>query len=317
MKTRYFLFLFFLLLGYKGYGEGNNWVGFETDSIVSPLDGYVNRFHYYRSTSSTLQPLVISIHQWSTNYHHYQNSMAQQTQDKNWNFIFPDIRGANNHPKACGSDYVISDIDQTIDWAISHLPVDTSRIYMVGASGGGYNALCHLMKSKRSVHLYSIWVPITDLGRWYYESLTRNSKYATDIIKCICPETEIFSIENAQKRSPLFWHTPVKRLKKTRLCLYAGIHDGYTGAVPVIHTLAFYNKLLKEIAAPENCFIPACDIDWILTTRTSPQTDEQGELGGRKILYHRRYGPVSVLLFEGGHEILVNTVLSSNTINKP
>lgn len=315
MKTHYLLlFLFLLFLSKKtAYSRENDWEGFNTDSVVSSLDGYVDRFHYYRSTSLTLKPLVVSIHQWSTDYRHFHNSMAKETRSKNWNFIFPDIRGANNHPKACGSEYVISDIDEVISWAVKYLPVDTSRIYIIGASGGGFNALCHLMKSKRPACVYSVWVPITDLCRWYYESQTRNPKYAADIMKCICEGKDSFSPGVAKKRSPLYWDTPAERLQNVRIYLHAGIHDGYTGAVPIIHTLAFYNKLLKDMGAPENYLVPPEDIEWMLTTRTSPE-EGSGKISGRKKLYYRRYGGISLTLFEGGHEILVNDILVSETL---
>jgi hypothetical protein len=44
--------------------------------------------------------------------------MSQQTRTKNWHNIHPDFRGKNNHLKAFGSDYVISDIDDGIDWSL-------------------------------------------------------------------------------------------------------------------------------------------------------------------------------------------------------
>lgn len=267
------------------------WEGFPVDSVISPMDGYVNRFHYYKSTSLRKEPLIVSIHQWSADYTNFRNSMAPQARAKNWNFIFPDARGANNHPKACGSDYVVADIDQAIEWAVRHLPVDTSRIYIVGASGGGYNALCHFMKSRRPVKAYSVWVPITDLDRWHKESLERGNRYARDIEKCVCDTCARFSKELADKRSPLYMPVPVDKLKTTGLHIHAGIHDGRTGAVPITHSILFFNKMAVSAGA-----------------EVSYSSSEK--IGTRDILLSKEAGNLTLTLFEGGHEILVDDVIN-------
>lgn len=283
---------------------------FMIDSIRSTMDGYVNKFHYYSAKSAEKKPLIVSIHQWSADYTEIRNSLAEQTRDKGWNFIFPDIRGANNHYKACGSEYLIADIDQTIDWAIANLNVDTSQIYIVGASGGGYNALCHFMKSKYKIKEYSIWVPITDLNRWYFESLARKSKYVQDIMNCVCNNCDGYNKNDAISRSPLYWKTPVQKLKSTKLNIYAGIHDGYTGAVPITHSINFYNKIVADLGADINCLIPDDETIWMLGTRTSPSPMYK-KIGTRDILYIKSYKNISISIFEGGHEILADEVIEN------
>lgn len=288
-------------------GQDDKWSEFRKDSVVSPLDGYINRFHYHKSSSSAPKPLLVSIHQWSADYMNFRNSMAEQAKAEDWNYIFPDVRGPNNHMKACGSDYVISDIDQVIEWAVKHLSVDTSSIYIVGASGGGFNALCHFMKSSYPIKSYSIWVPIVDLNSWYYESLSRKNKYAGDIMRCVCDDCHEFQEDVAKKRSPLYWSTPKGKLHSTKLHIYAGIHDGYKGAVPISHSIRFYNKMMNDLKM--DCKVPDNELLWMLTTRTSPQQQAVGKIGKRDILYMKENGNVSLTIFEGGHEILVDEVI--------
>ena len=287
----------------------DKWDGFSKDSVTSPLDGYINRFHYYKSSAPTPQPLLVSIHQWSADYTNFRNSMAEQAKAKDWNYIFPDVRGANNHTKACGSDYLIADIDQAIEWAVEHLSVDVSSIYIVGASGGGFNALCHFMKSSYPIKAYSVWVPIVDLNSWYYESLSRGNKYAQDITECICADCSGLQKEMAKARSPLYWSTPKEKFQSTKLHLYAGIHDGYRGAVPISHAIRFYNKVAKDMETDGDQLVSEDEMIWMLTTRSSP-CSVSGKIGEREILYTKCAENISLTLFEGGHEILVDEVIN-------
>jgi len=218
--------LFFTLINgtpHNCYSQEKPWHGFTKDYITSSLDSVKQYFYYYESIGDENKPLVVSLHQWSADYSIYRNSLAHETKAKNWNYIHPDFRGPNKHVKACGSEYVIADIDESIDWAIKNLPVDTTRIFIVGASGGGYAALCHFMKSRHKIKEYSVWVPISDLKRWYFESKSRNSKYATDIIRCTCEDCNEINLELAVERSPLYWETPVNKLDDCKLKIYAGI----------------------------------------------------------------------------------------------
>lgn len=303
-----FGFLFFSLLFFKGYSQENTWIGFIKDSTSSILDGTVQKFYYYQSTKKEMMPLVVSLHQWSADFTTYRHSLAPQTKEKNWNYIHPEFRGPNNHIKACGSRYVIEDIDDAIDWAIQYLNVDTTQIYVVGASGGGYAALCSFMKSRHTVKEYSVWVPITDLKRWYFESFARKPKYAKDIIRCTCRNSDEIDIDKMVKRSPLYWKTPVEKLNDSKLKIYTGIHDGYTGAVPIIHSISFFNKVVASLGGGKDDQVSCEEIKWMLTTQTSPMYINK-KIGDRDIHYSKFYKNVSLTIFEGGHEILVNEVL--------
>lgn len=276
---------------------------FRKAQTISSLDGETQFFYYYKSTSKQKMPLVVSLHQWSSDYKNFKSPLAGIVKDNNWNYIYPDFRGANRHIKACGSEFVIQDIDDAINWALQNLPVDPDQIYLVGASGGGYAGLCAFMKSKHTIKDFSIWVPITDLTQWYRETAVRGQKYANDIVNCtgIKPDENDFAA--ARERSPLHWETPVRKLNSTRLRIYAGIHDGHTGAVSISHSLLFYNKIVANAGGGEKNMVSSDDIIWMLTTRSSPD-GIQGKIGERNILYSKSYGNVSITIFEGGHEML-------------
>ena len=92
------------------------------DSIHSALDGVTQVFYYDKSTADTPQPLVVELHSWSNSADSQMGMIATQVHAKNWNYIFPNFRGVNNHPKACCSEFVLSDIDEAIDKALAAWP---------------------------------------------------------------------------------------------------------------------------------------------------------------------------------------------------
>jgi pimeloyl-ACP methyl ester carboxylesterase len=282
---------------------------FKLDSLRSPLDGAMQPFYYYASDAGGPQPLVIVLHQWSSDYRVTENTLREQAKAKNWNYVFPNFRGPNNHPKACCSEYVISDIDQVIDWALQQLRVDRQKVYVVGASGGGYATLCAFMKSRHLIASFSAWVPITDLTQWYAESRKRKNKYALDILLCTGASGDALDEGKAKERSPMYWKTPVEKLKSTRLNLYTGIHDGHTGSVPVTHSLLFYNKVLRDMGVTDKrSYVSRSGIN-ALRSRKPPATAALGKLGNRNILYRKAQDNMSLIVFEGGHEMLPEAAL--------
>jgi dipeptidyl aminopeptidase/acylaminoacyl peptidase len=279
------------------------------DSIQSSLDGNVQVFYYGKSTSSERQPLIVGLHSWSNTADSQKDILAEQTQAKGWNYIFPNFRGVNNHPKACCSEFVLADIDEAIDWALKNMNVDKKRIYVVGHSGGGYATLAMYMKSRHNIRAFSAWVPISDLVAWYGESVERKNRYGPEIIKCT-GAGEVFDAEKAKERSPLFWKTPVKKRKKSTLQIYAGIHDGYTGSVPISHSINFYNKLLTDAHEKDKArYVSEEDAATMLKTQTFPTQLPAKTIDNRAVLYQKSSKKITLTIFEGTHEILRNVAL--------
>ncbi len=280
------------------------------DSIQSTIDGNTQHFYYYKSTAKKNMPLIVQLHSWSFPADSLNTSgLDIEVVSKNYNYLFPDFRGVNNHIKACCSDYVISDIDEAIDWAIKNMNVDRKQIYMVGVSGGGYATLAMYMKSRHNIKAFSAWVPISDLGSWYWESVQRKNKYAAEIIKCT-NETAFFDSVKARDRSPLYWKTPAKKRKNSTIQIFAGIHDGHTGSVPISHSLNFYNKLLSDNGISDSVvYVSKKDMDIMLNQQTY-NVPGNLKIGVRAVHYQKKTKRIMLTIFEGGHEMLSKEVLA-------
>jgi len=274
------------------------------DSIFSTLDGNKQVFYYYTSTDKKKKPLIVQLHSWSYTADALQTiGLDTIAINHNYNYLFPNFRGINNHPKACCSEFVIADIDEAIDWAIQHMNVDKNRIYIIGYSGGGFATLAMYMKSRHKIKGFSAWAPISDLVAWYGESVERNNRYANEIIRCL-GTTNTFDTVKAEGRSPLYWATPVKLRKNSKLQIFAGIHDGYTGPVPISHSVNFYNKLLSDTGEKDSLhYVSANDLKIMITTQSFP-TPTTTKLGTSTIHYQKASKNFMLTIFEGGHDLL-------------
>lgn len=281
------------------------------DSIKSSIDSTTQIIYYYKSTAKKRMPLVVQLHSWSYPADSLKTSgLDTETISKNYNYLFPNFRGVNNQIKACCSNFVISDIDEAIDWAIKNMNVDRKQIYIVGYSGGGYATLAMYMKSRHEIKAFSAWVPIADIGSWYRESVERKNKYSAEIIKCTT-ETGSFDTLKARDRSPQFWKTPVKKRSKSTIQIFAGIHDGYTGPVPISQSVGFYNKLLSDNGISDSSqYVSQKDLDYMLNQQTFNASNNL-KIGDRIIYYQRKSGRIMLTIFEGGHEMLSNEVFES------
>ena len=276
----------------------------QKDSIRSSLDGNAQVFYYDKSTASTPQPLVVALHSWSNSVESQPPLAAEEAHAKNWNYIFPNFRGVNNHPKACCSKYALADLDEAIDWTLAHLNVDRKQIYVVGHSGGGYATLAMYMKSRHAIASFSAWCGITDLAAWYAESSERKNKYAPEILHCTGAGTTL-DRQKALDRSPLYWKTPVSQRQKSQLRIYAGIHDGHTGSVPISQSINFYNKLLTDSGVKDKSFyVSEADAQTMLQTQAFPTTNPPKPIDNRAIHYQKTANRITLTLFEGGHEFL-------------
>lgn len=274
---------------------------FQKVRIPSSGDGATQAAYFYPAAGKEPRPLVVSLHTWSGDFRQ-EDTLAVLARQQDWNYIHPDFRGPNRSPDACLSDLALSDIDDAIDYALTHAPCDTGNIFIIGVSGGGYATLGAYMRSRHHIKGYSAWASIADLEAWYYESLVRKNKYADDILACL-DRNGRFETAAARERSPLYWHTPDR--KNSRLDIYAGINDGYTGSVPITHSLFFYNKVCRDLGCtdPEHQ-VSAETILSLLKYRRLPSPKNYGRIGERRIIYRNRYRNVSVTVFDGTHEML-------------
>lgn len=283
---------------------------FKDVEIPSTADGKIQKAYFYATRDNKPQPLIVSLHTWSGNYRQ-QDGLIREVLSRDMNYIRPDYRGPNLTREACGSPLVASDIDDAIAYAVQNGNVDPNHIHILGGSGGGHAALIAYMRSRHNVRSFSAWVPISDLPKWYYESLGRQTQYAGHIAMATTGDESRIDLREARKRSPLYMDTPVELRKDSKLYLYAGIHDGYSGSVPITHSLEMYNKVVRDfnpVATEE--IIPDHVIARMVVARYLPG-DDRPEIAGRAIHYRKQFeDKVRIVIFEGGHEMLVEAALA-------
>lgn len=277
--------------------------------IPSTADGKIQPAYFYATSQDKPQPLIVSLHTWSNNYQQ-RDPLIQEILSLDYNYIRPDFRGPNNTPEACGSPLVASDIDDAITYALENANVDIHNIHVIGVSGGGHATLIAWMQSRHNIRSFSAWVPITDLSKWYYQSLGRQTRYASHIALATTGNEKHLDVQEAKKRSPLFMDTPVELRKNSKLYLYAGIHDGYKGSVPITHSLEMYNKIIRDFNPVASTELISEDIiNQMVVARYMP-VDGKQTLSDRKIHFaHQFEDKVQIVIFEGGHEMLTDVAL--------
>lgn len=266
----------------------------------SSLDGVVQKSWFYGAEGDELRPLLVSLHTWSGDFNQ-KDTLAKMAVDHNWNYIHPDFRGPNWSAEACCSLLALEDIDEAIDFAISQGNVDPARIFVNGVSGGGYAALAVYMRSRHPIRKILAWVPISDLTAWYEQSVVRGANYANHILQCTNSGSDSLDVEEARRRSPLFWETP---RRDTRLMIYAGVYDGIQGSVPITHTLNFYNKVARDLGAfASSSLVSPEEKVWLLEHRKPIQPGLW--VGDRGLCLRKKYKTIEMVIFEGNHEMIV------------
>lgn len=315
MKRPYIFTMILLLSNLFCYGQrGNtqwdntvnkNWpAGFIQTEINSTADGSIQKAWFHATATSSPQPLIISLHTWSGDYNQ-EDPLAREILLRDWNYIHPDFRGPNNRPEACGSPLVIADLEDAIHFAVQYGNVDTTNVHIIGVSGGGYAALLAYMKIKYPVKSFNAWVPISNLSDWYWESKGRNARYATDIEQVAMTGNQM-NWKDLDSRSPIKLPLPLVKRKKASLNIYAGVHDGYSGSVPISHSILFYNKIASQLyPGQKNKQVDSSTILSLLSKQLNPVADKNMTLAGRNIHLFKSQPGLSLTIFEGGHEMLV------------
>lgn len=281
---------------------------FSLVAIKSSKDSSLQNAWFYKSKKKTLQPLIVSLHTWSGDYNQ-EDPLAKEILLRDWNYIHPDFRGSNNNPRACGSLLVIADLEDAIHYAVKNGVVDTTNVHIIGVSGGGYAAMLAYMKIKYRVKSFNAWVGISNLSDWYWESKGRNTKYATDIEQVVMKNGKP-DWNELESRSPIKLPFPAGKREQATLNIYAGLHDGYTGSVPITHSILFYNKIAAALfPGKKEYLVTDSTIISLLAKRTNPVADSSVKLNSRIIHLSKQLNNISLTVFEGGHEMLVPSAL--------
>ncbi len=288
---------------------------FRLVEIPSSADGKLQKAWLYSSRSKLPKPLIVSLHTWSGDYSQA-DPLVNEILARDWNYIHPDFRGKNGNPESTGSPLVISDISDAVNFALEYTNASKDDVHIIGVSGGGYATLLAWMNINYPVRSFSAWAAISDLGAWYYESLGRKQRYASDILNAVSADS-VFNTTEAMKRSPLFQAYPRELRQGSELFIYTGIHDGYQGSVPVTHSINMYNRMIaelkyegaesgyiKEKMLTDTSFVTYDETIRLLARRYEPVNSGDGLLYGRRVHLDKSYKNINLKIFEGGHEQL-------------
>lgn len=258
------------------------------------------------------RPLLVFLHSWSGNYRQDNSAWLKQAQQRKWYFLHPNFRGRNDHPEACGSALARQDILDAITNVLAEFPVDTRRIYLAGASGGGHMSMLMAAYHPERFSAVSAWVGISDLAAWHAFHVDEDGRpkgYAKMLEQCCggapgrSPEIDA----EYRARSPLF---RLDRVGTLPVDLAAGVNDGHTGSVPVSHTLRAFNQIAGGLrdrdAGPQPELVTEDEIRELREDRRlqapRPGDEQFDETFGRRLFLRRTAGPSRVTIFDGGHE---------------
>ena len=205
----------------------------QTEILVkSSMDG-TDQPSLFFSAKEKGRPLLVGLHTWSHDRFNQITNMLPLAQKHDFNLLLPEFRGANlkgnpNHKKACGSDYVINDIKDAIDYCIENLGVDKNNVFLLGASGGGQVALLTASRFPELFVAVGAFVPVCDLVAW------QNEWYREQVLACCGSEEEMV------RRSPISY---IDGIAKTNVKIF---HGKYDPVVPRSQSIDLYNKLSEK-----------------------------------------------------------------------
>lgn len=262
------------------------------------------------------RPLLVALHTWSGDY--LQDASVpywEYCREKDWVFVHPNFRGPNNNPLAAGSPAATEDIFDAVAFARQEARVDTSRIYLVGASGGGHMALLTAGRGPGLWAAVSAWVPVTDLTVMYsdFEGHEKQEKFQGDLRgACGGAPGQGEEIDRQYRlRSPL---SVLAHAAGVPVEISSGIHDGHDGRpVPIRHSLLAFNTLAEANGMPDKKLTPGQIDTLVICERVpvelTPEAENDTSYGDRTVLFRRCAGPARITIFEGGHEKLARAAL--------
>ena len=109
----------------------------------------------------------------------------------------------------------------------------------------------------------------------------------------------VMNWQELDSRSPIKLSFPAEKRKNSILNIYAGVHDGYTGSVPISHSILFYNKIASALfpGIKEN-LIDDSTIISLITKRRNPNADTSVKLSGRTLQLLKQLPNLSLSIFE-------------------
>lgn len=272
--------------------------------IPATIDGS-SQAAYWAPADGANRPLLVVLHSWSSNYNQQLNIPFARWADQNdWAMIAPDFRGANNRPVATGSDYVISDIKDAVNYALANDDINADKVFMIGFSGGAFAVLNMAGEAPELFAGGVAWVPVYDLVEWYAYRLTQPRRHYVGQLENSCggaPHPGTAAGDECYRRSP---SSSIANAKASNISLYiaTGLQDTL---VPTSQSF----KAFDDLARPEDQFGQAV---YDAVDRGVLPAELWGENDGnawfdaqdKPLLMSRTSGNVTLNVFTGVHESL-------------
>ena len=221
--------------------------------VKSSIDGtdQPSLFHCPESSDGPV-PLVVGLHPWSHD-RHYPVAVTRYFDlalARGWALLLPEFRGPNlrRNPHvrdACGSRLARQDVVDAVLHVCANYPVDASRVFLLGCSGGGHMALLVAEDRPDLFRGVDVWCPVTDLARWFDHVSACGYGYREEIIACL-GGTPAERPDEAAARSPA---TEIAALVKLPLYIRHGRHDK---VVPFRHSVDLIRRI--EALGPDTFF---------------------------------------------------------------
>jgi hypothetical protein len=283
--------------------------GVQAIQYRSSADGTLQPALFYDPGGNEPKPLLIALHSWSGDYTQANPAYGLWCIAKGWVMMHPNFRGVNQRPEACGSELVVKDILSAVEHAKNNCAVDEGRIYLVGASGGGYASLLMAGRAPEVWAGVSAWCPIYDLRTWHADTAQRKLRYA-QMLEEVCggaPGASREIDEQYRVRSASAWLDRARGA--VNLSINTGITDGHNGSVPVGHSLRAFNAVAALVDR-----VPDPVITRMEQASQMPadllQRIEDPLFAGKPALFRRTSRTAEVTIFQGGHEIIYPAALA-------
>ena len=241
---------------------------------------------YAPEKQSTPIPLLVGLHTWSGNYKQSSGkTYFKLAKQRGWAMIFPNFRGPNRTPDAMCSAKAVQDIVDAVTYAKKHANIDSNRIYLCGASGGGLMAMMMAGRHSEIWAGVSAWCGISDINAWHTYNKMKRRGYGKQIELALGgdPSANPALAAEAKRRSPV---TYLSNAKKVSLDIYGGSKDT---SVPPIHSEKGFEAVVGK------------DIPWDLK--------HSNKVGGFKILKRKTLQNTRLTIFDGGHTIVYNAAI--------
>lgn len=269
--------------------------GIEEVRVRSRADGHEQPVLWLPPGGEGPQPLLVALHSWSYGYQQHMGiPFGQWAASNGWAMVHPDYRGPFRTPEATGSDLAVQDVLDAVDFALEEGGVDRDRVFVIGFSGGGMMSLLVAGRHPERFAGVVSWVPIHDLADWYGYNAERGTRYAGEI-RDSCggdPLTDEGAAERCRHRSP---RTHLDAARAAGVPAYIG-HGVSDDVVPPAHAVRAFNQL----ADPSDRLPEEADAEALRGLDAETYFAD----GEPQALFSRRSGGTTLVLFDGGHDMV-------------